>query len=97
VVGGGSGIGAACAHRFGQDGYRVLVADLDAAAAAKVAGRCPQGRGVHVDVTQADSVDRMMTVVADWGGLLAVAETSQRSLLREYFSENTDRRFRCPP
>jgi NAD(P)-dependent dehydrogenase (short-subunit alcohol dehydrogenase family) len=73
VVGGGSGIGAACAQRFGRDGYRVLVADLDAAAAANVAGRCPQGRGVHVDVTQADSVDRMMTAVADWGGRLAAA------------------------
>jgi 3-oxoacyl-[acyl-carrier protein] reductase len=40
VVGGGSGIGAACAQRFGRDGYRVLVADLDAAAAAAVAGQC---------------------------------------------------------
>lgn len=73
VVGGGSGIGAACAQRFGRDGYRVLVADLDPAAAAKTASRCPDGRAVHVDVTQADSIDRMMTEVADWGGRLAAA------------------------
>jgi 2-dehydro-3-deoxy-L-rhamnonate dehydrogenase (NAD+) len=73
VVGGGSGIGAACAQRLGRDGYRVLVADLNTAAAAEVASRCPLGRAVHVDVTQADSVDRMMTAVADWGGRLAAA------------------------
>jgi NAD(P)-dependent dehydrogenase (short-subunit alcohol dehydrogenase family) len=73
VVGGGSGIGAACAERFGRDGYRVVVADLDAAAAATVAGRCAAGRAVQVDVTQADSVDRMMAAVADWGGRLAAA------------------------
>ena len=73
VVGGGSGIGAACALRFGRDGYRVLVADLDAAAAAAVAGRCTFGRAVRVDVTQADSVDAMMTAAADWGGRLAAA------------------------
>ncbi len=73
VVGGGSGIGAACAERFGRDGYRVLVADLDASAAATVAGRCAVGRAVQVDVTQADSVDAMMAAAADWGGSLAAA------------------------
>jgi 2-dehydro-3-deoxy-L-rhamnonate dehydrogenase (NAD+) len=73
VVGGGSGIGAACARRFGRDGYRVLVADLDSLAAAEVADRCPAGRAVQVDVTQADSVDRMMAAVAAWGGRLAAA------------------------
>jgi NAD(P)-dependent dehydrogenase (short-subunit alcohol dehydrogenase family) len=73
VVGGGSGIGAACAERFGRGGYRVVVADLNAAAAATVADRCAAGRAVEVDVTQADSVDQMMAAVADWGGRLAAA------------------------
>jgi 2-dehydro-3-deoxy-L-rhamnonate dehydrogenase (NAD+) len=73
VVGGGSGIGAACARRLGHDGYRVLVADLDLAAATTMAGRCHDGLAVHVDVTQADSVDRMMAAAADWGGQLTVA------------------------
>jgi NAD(P)-dependent dehydrogenase (short-subunit alcohol dehydrogenase family) len=73
VVGGGSGIGAACAQRLARDGYRMLVADLDWAAATKVAGRCPDGLAVHVDVTEADSVDRMMAAAADWGSRLAVA------------------------
>lgn len=73
VVGGGSGIGAACAQRFGRDGYRVLVADVDSVSAAAVADQCPAGRAVQVDVTQADSVDAMMAVAADWGGRLAAA------------------------
>lgn len=73
VVGGGSGIGAACAQRLGHDGYRVLVADLDLAAATKVAEQCAKGRSVHVDVTQAGSVDQMVATAADWGGRLAVA------------------------
>ena len=73
VAGGGSGIGAACAQRLARDGYRVLVADLDMAAATKMASRCQEGRAVRVDVTQADSVDGMIDAVAGWGGRLAVA------------------------
>ncbi|MBV9208376.1 MAG: SDR family oxidoreductase [Actinobacteria bacterium] len=73
VVGGGSGIGAACAQRLARDGYRVLVADLDLAAATQVARRCQEGCALHVDVTQADSVDRMIAAVAGWGGRLAAA------------------------
>ncbi len=73
VAGGGSGIGAACAQRLAREGYRVLVADLDLAAATKIASRCQEGRAVRIDVTRAESVDRMMGAAASWGGRLAVA------------------------
>jgi NAD(P)-dependent dehydrogenase (short-subunit alcohol dehydrogenase family) len=40
VTGAGSGIGAALARRFAAEGARVIVNDIDAAAAAAVAGSC---------------------------------------------------------
>ena len=38
VTGGGSGIGEAVARRAAQDGFRVVVADRDPAAAERVSG-----------------------------------------------------------
>ena len=49
VTGGASGIGEACAVRLAADGAAVVVADLNAEAAAAVAGRIG-GRAVEVDL-----------------------------------------------
>jgi 3-hydroxybutyrate dehydrogenase len=49
VTGGASGIGEACATRLAADGAAVVVADLNAGAAAAVAGRIG-GRAVEVDL-----------------------------------------------
>ena len=40
VTGAGSGIGAALARRFAAEGARVVVNDINAAAAAEVAASC---------------------------------------------------------
>lgn len=49
VTGGASGIGAACAEKFAAAGARVVVADLDADGAKRVAGEI-HGEAVAVDL-----------------------------------------------
>jgi 2-dehydro-3-deoxy-L-rhamnonate dehydrogenase (NAD+) len=69
VTGGGSGIGAACAHTLAERGARVAVADLDPAAAEAVAVAIG-GVAFPVDVTDPDQCARLVDqVVADLGGL----------------------------
>jgi 3-hydroxybutyrate dehydrogenase len=60
VTGAGSGIGAGLAEHFSETGHRVLVTDLDGAAAAAVAGSIAaagrQARASRLDVTDAAEV-----------------------------------------
>lgn len=70
VTGGGSGIGAACARHLAERGARVAVADLDLAAAEKVAADLAGAVAVEVDVRDPDQVRRMVdTTVERLGGL----------------------------
>lgn len=71
VTGGASGIGAAIARRFVQDGARVGVLDRDAQALARLAGtRIPTELALHADVADPDRVERaFQTVDRVWGGL----------------------------
>ncbi|WP_317056015.1 SDR family NAD(P)-dependent oxidoreductase [Roseovarius rhodophyticola] len=61
ITGAGSGFGAGIAKAFCQEGASVVVADLDAAAAHKMADAlCADGGtafGVGVDITNRDSLD----------------------------------------
>jgi NAD(P)-dependent dehydrogenase (short-subunit alcohol dehydrogenase family) len=64
VTGAASGIGAASARRFAAEGARVLIADVDDAAAMRVVDAIRSGGGVahfrHADVTDRDEVRRMV-------------------------------------
>jgi NAD(P)-dependent dehydrogenase (short-subunit alcohol dehydrogenase family) len=74
ITGGGSGIGAACALRFAQEGAKVCVADLDSAAARKVADKLSAGGhaslAVQVDTTDEAANDKMVAAcVATFGAV----------------------------
>jgi len=74
VTGAASGIGAACALLLAQEGFRVAVADRDAAGAGAVTRQIQSAGGtalaIAVDVADSSACDRMVdAVVAAWGRL----------------------------
>ena len=68
VTGGGSGIGRALCERFAREGAKgIVVADLDGAAAARVA-ESVHGMGLRIDVTVPSDMDRLVAeTVARYG------------------------------
>ena len=79
VTGGGAGIGEAIATRFAEEGAHVVVADVDAEAARKVAdGLDGEGHVPHeVDVTdEAQIEDLVRRAVSEWGGLDAMVNNA---------------------
>jgi NAD(P)-dependent dehydrogenase (short-subunit alcohol dehydrogenase family) len=69
ITGAASGIGAATARRFSQDGAHVVVADVDDDPAKALADEI-DGLAVHADVTSADDVQAMYAAaVSTYGGL----------------------------
>ena len=72
ITGAGSGIGHATAAKFGREGAKVAVCDINESAAHKVAREINDAGGealhFHVDVTDKDSIARMVDgVMARWG------------------------------
>ncbi len=68
ITGGGSGFGAGIARKFAAEGAQVIVADINADAAAAIA-REVGGEAVRVDVASGDSVAEMAESVLAGGGL----------------------------
>ena len=68
LTGGGSGLGAAIAKRFAEEGAIVFPADLNEASAKKVAAECdkitPGAAGFAVDVADSSSVKKMFGELA---------------------------------
>jgi 3-oxoacyl-[acyl-carrier protein] reductase len=71
VTGGGSGFGAGIAELFAAEGARVVVADVNGAAAARVAGAIG-GVAVEADVTRDADTGRMIGAALDRFGRLDV-------------------------
>jgi NAD(P)-dependent dehydrogenase (short-subunit alcohol dehydrogenase family) len=69
ITGAGGGMGADAAVLFSEEGARVCVADVDGAAAARVAEDVG-GLGVQVDVADSDSVQSMYNAAVEhFGGI----------------------------
>src|SRR6266540_1403537 len=70
VTGAGSGIGEATARLMAREGASVVVADLNRTEAERVAGDLDAAVAVEVDVSEEESVVRMVeTAVESFGGL----------------------------
>ena len=72
VTGGASGLGAAAAQRFSDEGAQVAVADIDGAAAEKLAASLRNGYAVQLDTSDAESVARGVADAVEHFGRLDV-------------------------
>lgn len=76
VTGAGSGIGAAVARKL-TGARQVVLADLDAAAAERVAAPLANARAAEVDVADPDRVDWLVAgIERDHGGLDVVVHAA---------------------
>jgi NAD(P)-dependent dehydrogenase (short-subunit alcohol dehydrogenase family) len=96
VTGGASGLGAAAAQRFSDEGARVAVADIDAAGAEKVAASLRDGYAVQLDASDARSVARAVADAVEHYGRLDVVFnnagiTGAQQILHELEVEDWDR------
>jgi NAD(P)-dependent dehydrogenase (short-subunit alcohol dehydrogenase family) len=76
VIGGGNGIGAATSVLLAQRGWRVVVADIDRAAADAIASQC-RGSSVAIDVLDAQSIaDAAETTEKQHGAIYAMVNSA---------------------
>ena len=73
VTGGGSGIGEAIVHRMAAEGAHVVVMDMQAEAAERVASEIPHGTPFVGDVTDPDVSERAVAHAIDTFGGLHIA------------------------
>jgi meso-butanediol dehydrogenase/(S,S)-butanediol dehydrogenase/diacetyl reductase len=70
ITGSGSGIGAETARRFAAEGASVVIADINFAAAERVAASIEGSLAVEVDVTSRDALHSLVSTVTErFGGV----------------------------
>ncbi len=95
VIGGASGIGAACALGLADHGASVTIADLTQAAAdvtaARLRERGAQAQAVTLDITDEVSVERVLGELSALDVLVCTPAVNVRRRLLEYSTEDFDR------
>ncbi|MFG1260670.1 SDR family NAD(P)-dependent oxidoreductase [Xanthobacter sp. YC-JY1] len=95
VTGGGGGIGSATCRRFAEDGARVIVADISAAAAETVVEEIKAGGGeaiaLVVDLTDYAAVAKAIaTVEADFGPIDVLVNNAGWDLFVPFLKSEPD-------
>jgi 3-oxoacyl-[acyl-carrier protein] reductase len=93
ITGSGGGLGRAMAHRFRDEGARVVIADIDAVAAKQVAAEIEATGGealsIASDVTSPESVDAMIRATLDRFGRLDILVNNAGTGLNQPFLETS--------
>jgi len=73
VTGAASGFGAGIAHRYAEEGAHVVVADIDADGARRVAAELPiKGLAMHCDVSRRPDVEALVAATGDRYGRIDI-------------------------
>lgn len=90
ITGGGSGLGAATARLLAENGARVLIADVNTAAGARVAAELGQAACfVKTDVTSAESVQMAVNTALDtFGGLHGLVNCAGIAMAEKVLGKN---------
>lgn len=97
ITGGAQGLGLAMAETFVAQGAKVVIGDLDEAAAVAAASRLGDevARGVACDVVVAQDVQKLIDTAREWGGSLDVfvnnagitRDATMRTMSEEQFDQ----------
>lgn len=93
VTGGASGLGAAAAQRFADEGAKIAIADINQEAAERFAAALPDALSVPVDTSNARSVeDAIATTVEHYGQIDVIFNNAgipgDQTLLHEMTVDN---------
>jgi len=72
ITGGASGLGAATAERFADEGAKVVVADINLEAAKELAGRLPEAIALKVDTSDAAAVEAAVAKAVEQYGRIDI-------------------------
>lgn len=92
VTGGAQGIGYACAEALMEDGYRIIIADINGDGAKEAAEKLGNDTGfVACDMGDTGQVDAMFdTIAADYGAISVLVNNAGIAMPNDFFDTTID-------